>query len=226
MRPGRSPAEAYIPDAANARIQMSDWTGSVLEVIRMSHAATTAKREDAVLVVIDIQERLAVTMPERDRVNVASGKLARTAAIVGVPIVVTRQYPKGLGDFESPVRAAVEQAAENVPVTWADKMSFDCFAEPAFTEALSATGRKQLLITGMESHICVAQTTLSALELGFDVHVIADACCSRDATAHAIAMDRLRAAGAVVTTTESVLYELVGVAGTDEFRALLKIVKE
>jgi nicotinamidase-related amidase len=192
----------------------------------MPNPTSTALRDDAVLVVIDIQERLAVTMALRDQINAATRRLALTAAIVGAPIVVTRQYPKGLGDFEPSVRAAIEQAGETVPVTWADKMSFDCFAEPAFVDALAATGRRQLIVAGMESHICVTQTVLSAIDAGLDVHVVADACCSRHAAAHDIAMRRMREAGAIVTTTESVLYELVGLAGTDEFRSLLRIVKE
>ena len=78
----------------------------------------------------------------------------------------------------------------------------------------------------MESHICVVQTALSALRAGFDVHVVGDGCCSRDSASHESALARVRTAGAVVTTTESVLYELVGEAGTDDFRDLLRIVKE
>jgi len=91
---------------------------------------------------------------------------------------------------------------------------------------LAATQRRQLVIAGMESHICVVQTALAALREGYDVHVVGDGCCSRDMAAHESAMARLRAAGAVITTTESVLYELVGEAGTDEFRELLGIVKD
>ena len=192
----------------------------------MSTAATVARRDDAVLLVIDIQERLATAMSRKDVVVGASRKLVRTAALVGVPVIVTRQYPNGLGDVEPAVREVVESAAASAPAAWVDKVAFDCFAEPGFVHALTATGRKQLVISGMETHICVAQTALSAIAAGFDVHVVGDGCCSRDASSHETALARLRVAGAVVTTTESVLYELVGVAGTEEFRSLLRIVKD
>jgi len=172
-----------------------------------------------------VQERLAVTMERRDTVLAAAEKLVETSALLGVPIVVTRQYPAGLGDTVPRLASAIREASATTTVREADKVSFDCFGEPAFAEAVVATGRRQLLIAGMESHICIVQTALSGLEGGYSVHVVADACCSRDADAHELALARLRSAGAVVTTTESVLYELVGAAGTDEFRGLLRIVK-
>jgi len=191
----------------------------------MSHAATIARRDDAALLVIDIQERLAVAMPRRDAILSAADKLMRTAALVGVPVVMTRQYPTGLGNVEPQLREAAESVSDSTTVLWADKVAFDCFAEPAFSAVLGSTGRRQLVIAGMESHICVVQTALSALRDGFEVHVVGDACCSRDAASHESALARMRDAGAVITTTESVLYELVGEAGTDEFRSLLRIVK-
>jgi isochorismate hydrolase len=192
----------------------------------MGETTTVASRSQAALLVIDIQERLSAVMPQRDSVLQSTSKLMRTAALVELPIVVTLQYPTGLGDAEPVVRAAAQSAAEATSVAWVNKIAFDCFAEPAFVEALAATQRRQLVIAGMESHICVVQTALAALREGFDVHVVGDGCCSRDAASHESAMARLRAAGAIVTTTESVLYELVGEAGTDEFRELLRIVKD
>ncbi len=192
----------------------------------MGDTLTVASRSQAAVLVIDIQERLAAVMPQRDAVLESMSKIVRTAALVELPIVVTLQYPTGLGDAEPAVRAAAQSAAEVVPVAWVNKIAFDCFAEPAFVEALATTERRQLVIVGMESHICVVQTALSALREGFDVHVVGDGCCSRDPASHESAMARLRDAGAVITTTESVLYELVGEAGTDEFRELLRIVKD
>lgn len=190
-------------------------------------SATVLNRTDAVLVVIDVQERLTVAMSHRQRVLDAAAFLCKVAGITGIDVVSTRQYPRGLGDTEPVVVAALE-AIENAGgrVSHVDKVAFDCFHEPVFCEALEATGRRQLLITGMESHICVVQTALGALERGYDVHVVADGCCSRDDASHSIAMDRLRAAGAVITVAESAAYELVGEAGTDEFRELLRAVKE
>ena len=189
-------------------------------------AATIADRSSAVLVLIDLQERLAAAMQNRAAVLDAADKLVRVATLTGVPVIATRQYPAGLGDIEPMLRATLEAAAAETPVTVTDKVAFDCFAEPEFSARAARSGRQQLVIAGMESHICVTQTTLSALRAGYDVHVVADACCSRDEDTHRVALARLSAAGAVVTSTESVLYELVGVADTEEFRALLKMVKE
>jgi nicotinamidase-related amidase len=190
-------------------------------------STTTARREDAVLVVVDEQERLAVAMRHRERVAATTVRLVRVAHLVGLPIVVTRQYPKGLGDFEPPLRDAIATAeAAGSRVSHIDKLAFDCFGDPAFRDAIAATGRQQLIIAGMETHICITQTALSATRMGFEAHVVADACCSRSDEHHALALDRMRAADVVVTTGESVMYELVGTAGTHEFRALLGIVKE
>jgi nicotinamidase-related amidase len=186
-----------------------------------------ARRNDAALVVIDDQERLASAMERREQVLKATIRLVRVAALVGMPIIVTRQYPKGLGDTEPALAQAISDAEKSgARVFSADKVTFDCACEPAFVEALSSAGRSQLVLTGMETHICVTQTALSTRASGHDVHVVADACCSRDDENHRIALDRMRHAGAVVTTSESVMYELVGAAGTDEFKALLGIVKE
>jgi nicotinamidase-related amidase len=187
---------------------------------------TIARREDAVLVVIDLQERLTAVMERREAVLSAVVRLIRVATLVGMPIVVTRQYPKGLGETEPVLVEALEAARnEGAIITHADKTTFDCFRETAFAEPLAAAGRSQLIIAGMETHICVTQTALAALRQGLDVHVVADGCCSRDSTNHDLALGRIRSAGGVVTVTESVMYELVGAAATDEFRALLGIVK-
>jgi nicotinamidase-related amidase len=190
-------------------------------------ADTIARRDNAVLLIVDEQERLAVAMERREEVHSATLRLVRTATLVGVPIIVTRQYPKGLGDIhpELAEELATAQSA-GAQVAFVDKLAFDCFGEPAFAEQVSRADRRQLLLCGMETHICVVQTALTALQEGFDVHVVSDACCARSAASHESALERMRAAGASVTVTESVMYELVGQAGTDEFRALLAIVKE
>jgi nicotinamidase-related amidase len=187
---------------------------------------TIARREDAVLIVVDLQERLTAVMERREPVLSAVVRLIRVATLVGMPIVVTRQYPKGLGETEPVLVEALEVARnEGAIITHADKTTFDCFRETSFAEPLAAAGRSQLIIAGMETHICVTQTALAALREGLDVHVVADGCCSRDSANHDLALGRIRSAGGVVTVTESVMYELVGAAATDEFRALLGIVK-
>jgi nicotinamidase-related amidase len=187
---------------------------------------TLIDRDDLVLVVIDIQERLAAVMERREQVLAASSKVIRTSALVGAPIVVTRQYPQGLGGTEPEVISVLEGVAtDGATVVDVDKTTFCSCGEPAFLEALAATGRRQVALVGMETHICVTQTALDLVGRGYRVQVVADACCSRAAENHDNALDRLRAAGVVVTNSESLMYEAVGVAGTPEFKALLGIVK-
>lgn len=187
---------------------------------------TVMDRDTGVLVLVDEQDRLAAAMEHREQVVGASVRLVRTAALVGMPIVVTRQYPKGLGETDQELLSALRVAEQDrATVIVVDKIAFDCFSDAGFVAALAHLERRQLVVAGMETHVCVTQTALSALRDGFDVHVVADACCSRRAASHAVALERMRAAGVVVTAAESVMYELVGVAATDEFRELLRIVK-
>ncbi len=184
------------------------------------------ERNSFALVIIDIQERLAAAMSDRTRVAVAAGKLAQTAAVVDAPVIVTRQYPQGLGpnipELEEVLTSLAERGAN---VQSVDKTAFCCAAEPAFEDVLRATGRRQVVIAGMETHICVVQTAIVLAAQGYTVHVAADACCSRDSSFHDLALDRMRAVGVIVTTSESVMYEAIGRAGTDDFKRLLGIVK-
>lgn len=192
----------------------------------MFPALSKLDREMALVVVIDVQERLAEVMPGKDSVVAKAALVVRSAGIVGAPVLATRQYPKGLGDTVAELSAVIGEEQGTDCDRWSvDKVTFDCFAEPAFVEAVCSSPRRQLVLVGMETHICVTQTALSAIQEGFDVHVVADACCSRDESCHDYALRRLVAAGVVITTAESVAYELVGRAGTDEFKRLLAAVK-
>lgn len=183
-------------------------------------------RASLVLVIIDVQEKLAAAMERREHVVATAVRLVRLAELVGAPIVVTRQYPAGLGDTVPEIAKALEDAGRTVPVTVVDKMSFCACDEPSFLEALYETSRSQVVLAGMETHICVTQTALTLAKKTYPVHVVADACCSRRVADHETALERLRLAGVVVTTAESVMYEAVSCAGTDEFKRLLAIVKE
>lgn len=184
-------------------------------------------RDDLVLLVVDMQDRLAAVMERREEVVATTVRLIRAAVIVGAPVVVTRQYPKGLGETAPEVAAALREAVEGgVPVTVIDKTSFCACGEPGFTAALEAAGRRQVAIAGMETHICVTQTALSLVAAGYRVQVVEDACCSRRSGDHGTALRRLAAAAVTVTCAESVMYEAVGRAGTEEFGRLLALVKE
>ncbi len=185
------------------------------------------RREEAALVVIDVQERLAAVMPHRARVVAATSRLLRSAALLRMPIVVTRQNPAGLGDLVPEIAGLLEgPELASADVRVVDKIAFACTLEPAFVEAFTATGRSQAVVCGMETHICVAQTALSLDAAGCTTFVAADACCSIDDGDAHVALDRMRRDRVVVTTSQAVMYEAVREAGTDEFRALLRVVKD
>lgn len=187
---------------------------------------TLIRRDDLVLVLVDIQAKLAAAMEHRERVVAAASRLAKASVLVGAPVILTRQYPQGLGDTDEELEAVLlELASRGGRVSGVDKTAFCCAAEEDFLEALSATGRRQVVIAGMETHICVAQTALALAGSGYQVQVAEDACCSRDEQMHRSAIERMRHTGVIVTTSESVMYEAVGRAATDEFRRLLEIVK-
>ena len=176
---------------------------------------------EAVLVVIDVQERLAAAMSSCDTVVSAISRLVRAAHELEMPVIYTEQYPRGLGTSVPELADALVGAYGPV-----EKVSFDACNESAFVSALEATGRRQVVLVGMEMHICVAQTALHLLEDGYRVHVVADAVCSAEPSDGVVALERLRAAGAEVSVSESVIYEALGEAGTDRFRSILAIIKE
>jgi nicotinamidase-related amidase len=176
-------------------------------------------RQAAILLVVDIQERLAAAMAERERVEAGARRLIEGARILGVPVVHTEQYPRGIG----PTVAGLREALGDRPAV--EKITFDCCREPAFLPPLAAAGRKTVVLCGMETHICVLQTCLGLLERGYGVHVAADAVCSRDAANSRVGLELMRDAGAVVTCTETVLFQLLERAGTPEFKAVQQLVK-
>jgi len=177
------------------------------------------KRDDSLLVIVDIQERLAVAMSERERVITNALHLIESAKLLGVPLLITEQYPKGLGPTVPEVRNAVQTYA---PV---EKITFSCCGEQFFMEALQETGKKQIILVGMETHVCVLQTCIDLLQNGYDVHVVSDAICSRTKQNFKTAIEYMREAGAVVTCTETVLFQLLVKAGTEEFKTISKRIK-
>ena len=188
-------------------------------------ATRLVPRDGLVLVVVDVQDRLAAVMHRRDAVVRTASMLVRAAAVLGAPVMVTRQYPKGLGDTVPELASVIADASPQRPVTVVDKLDFDCMAEPAFRDVLAATGRTHVALVGMETHICVTQTALALAAAGLTPHVVADATCSRRDEDHETALARLRSAGVDVLPSESVIYEALGRAGTHEFRAMLEVVK-
>jgi len=176
--------------------------------------------EECALVVIDIQEKLLPPIHEGARMVSNSQLLIRLAKILSLPVIITTQYAKGLG-------STVPQIAELLPeVTPLDKLEFGCFGNSAFCSAVEHLGgRNTLLLCGMETHICVLQTALGALAQGRIVHVAADALGSRTELNWKIGLKRMRDAGVVMSSTEMMIYELLGKSGTAAFKEMLKFIK-
>ena len=177
-------------------------------------------REDAVLVVIDVQEKLCRAMDEKvlERLVRNTGILQEAAKELGMPILATEQYVKGLGETLPELKAQVAE-----PVI--EKMTFSCCGETPFPDKLKALGRKQVIVTGMETHVCVLQTVIELLDAGYTVHVVRDAVMSRRKDNWFIGVETAQAAGAVITSTEAALFQLLRVAGTEEFKKLSKLVR-
>lgn len=177
---------------------------------------TIAEREECVLVLIDIQEKLLAVMHEKEKLVENALKLVRFANIVGLPVLVTEQ--EKLGPTVEPLAAEIKNFR---PVR---KLDFDATAVSEFREALTELERDTIVVAGIESHICVTQTVLNLVPF-FDVHVIADAVASRSEENKRIALERMRAQGATISCTEMFLYEVLKAAGTEEFRETLKLIK-
>ena len=176
-------------------------------------------KEDSVLLIIDIQERLAVAMKERDKVVKNCQHLIELAKMINIPVMVTEQYPKGLGRTVPELQSAIP---EYKPI---EKVVFNCCNEPAFMSEIKKRGRKKVIVTGMETHVCVLQTTASLLKDGFIPHVAQDAVCSRTEENWKAGIEFMRDAGAVITCTETALFQLLKVAGTEEFKKISQRIK-
>lgn len=173
--------------------------------------------QNAALVVIDLQEKLMAAMARRADVVAAANKLVRAARILALPTLVTVQYVKGLG----PV--CTELAEATAGLTPFEKMTFSCCGTDAFSGAIQATGRKRIVICGVEAHVCVQQTALDLLAADCQVYIASDAVCSRRDSDCAVALERMRGNGAVLTTTEAAVYELLREAGTPQFKQVLPL---
>jgi len=175
----------------------------------------------AVLVVIDIQDKLAAAMDQQVLAGLLknTGILLESAVEMGVPVLFTEQYVKGLGQTLPELKEKAPSAG------YYEKMTFSCCGSEAFVKKLKDSGRKQVIMTGMETHVCVLQTALELLDAGFEVHLVKDAVMSRSGDNRQTAVDAMTAAGAVPTCTESVVFQLLKVAGTDSFKKLSKLVR-
>jgi nicotinamidase-related amidase len=183
-------------------------------------------RHRAALLVVDIQERFIPAMPEEVAASVVRNTsiLIDAAARLGLPIVVSQQYPKGLGATLPAIEQALA-AAGGAAIHRFDKLEFSAAAAPAFAALAPRLGRDQWIVTGMEAHVCVYQSARDLALRGAAVHVVADAVCSRAKASWRLGLALAERAGAIPTSTEVCVFDLLGRAGSDEFRALSKAIK-
>jgi nicotinamidase-related amidase len=179
------------------------------------------RRDACVLVLVDLQKRLLNAFADDTRTRVVryATALIESAGILGLPILVTEQYPRGLGPTVSPIR---DRMGDTAPI---EKTVFSCARSPDFRTALDATGRRDVLMCGVETHVCVLQTAGDLIADGFRIHVAADGTGSRRHLDWERGLAVMERAGAVVGTTEMFLFQLLERAGTDEFRAVSKLIK-
>jgi nicotinamidase-related amidase len=172
-------------------------------------------RERAALVVVDVQEAFRPAVRDFDSVAKSVAALVQGARILGLPVVVTQQYPKGLGE-------TVPEVAEHLDgIEPLDKVVFSAAAADGF----DLDGRDQALVCGIESHVCVSQTAHDLLDRDVEVHVARDAVTSRTDENRELGLHKMEGSGAVVTSVETALFELVGAAGTDEFKQVQRLIK-
>jgi nicotinamidase-related amidase len=177
------------------------------------------QRKQSALLVIDVQEKISAVMLDREFLLKNTVKLIKGCQVLGVPIFMTEQYPKGLGPTEADLVTALGDLS---PI---QKMTFSCCGAAELMAGLRKKSIKQVMLTGIEAHVCVQQTALDLLANGYQVHIIRDAVSSRKTTDADAALARLQNAGAVITTTEAALFELLERAGTPQFKEISQLVK-
>ena len=177
-------------------------------------------RGDALVLLVDVQDKLARAMPAEGmaRLKKNAAVLIRAAKRLELPVVATEQYPKGLGP-------TVPSLRELLPADAMSKMEFSCGASKPIARQILATGRKQAIVAGMEAHVCVFQTVRDLLRGGFSVFIPQDAIVSRTEENRQVGLRLCEKAGATVTSTETVLFDLLGVAGTPEFKELAPLIR-
>lgn len=178
--------------------------------------------DDSVLLVVDMQTRLSASMPAEAWAGARDGAilLARAAGELELPVIATRQYPRGLGDTDADVAAALPEHTVTV-----DKTCFSASGADSVREALAMTGRSQVVICGMETHVCVLQTAVGLTAHGWTAFVVTDAVCSRAEAHRENALARLRAGGVVVTNGESCLFEWLRDARHERFKAVSALLR-
>lgn len=176
------------------------------------------RKEDTMLIIVDLQEKLLAAMPDRDKVCRNNRILLAMAGQYQLPVIITEQYPRGLGSTVAEIKEVLP------PHTRFEKVRFSaCSAE--LLEILRQMERTNIVLTGSETHVCVFQTARDLLEKGFNVHLVRDAVCSRFEENYQNGISLMRDMGAVVTNTETVVFDLLVEAGSPEFRSMSALIK-
>jgi hypoxanthine phosphoribosyltransferase len=212
-------AEQYrnLPDICIVERAVSTSSPNPSMPVKAANPDNMIKKEEAILVIIDIQERLVPVISNREVIIENILRLIKFSHIINIPVVITEQERLG------PTLTELKQELPNIkPI---EKGHFNCFFSDEFLRVIEDLGRKSLVLTGVETHICVAQTALYAAASDFNVHVVSDAVSSRIKENWQIAIDRMRQAGVTISTTEMLIYELLQKAGTPEFKLTLPLVK-
>ena len=175
--------------------------------------------KNAVLLVIDVQEKLMRVMCRREELIDNMQKLIRGVQVLGVPSIITEQYPQGLG-------TTIVEIAQCIPgIQPLPKVSFSCLGETKIGSKIQDTGRRQVIVCGIESHVCVYQTVRDLKAINYEVNVVADAVSSRTQENREIGLNLMLRAGAVISSVETVLFELLEVAQGEKFKEISRIVK-
>lgn len=175
--------------------------------------------ENTMLLVIDVQGKLATLMHKADDLFTNIGRAADGASVLGLPVLLTEQIPDKLG-------TTIPEIAGHLPgVTPIAKSSFSCCGEDAFMDAVTGMQRRQILVAGIETHICVMHTCLDLIDMHYDVHLLVDCVSSRSPENRWVGIERIREAGAAVSSVETALFELMKVASGDAFRKIINIIR-
>jgi nicotinamidase-related amidase len=192
------------------------WERENMKTLQNKRTDNIVGRNECVLVVIDVQDKLMPAIADKESLLSNTVRLVKVCHLTGIPVVVTEQEKLGNTVAEIKNELSAETAVQ--------KVHFNCFSCEDFAERVKKTGRKTLILAGVEAHICVTQTALHALSL-YNVQIVSDAVSSRLTDNRNVALQRMRDAGATITSTEMFIYEILQKAGTDEFRFVLPLIK-
>lgn len=178
------------------------------------------KAEDTMALVIDFQEKLMPVIHQNEEIIQNAEKLVKGLTILDIPMVITQQYTKGLGMTVDSIREAVGEKFEFV-----DKLSFSCVDEAEVMDKVKGSNKKNIILCGAEAHICVLQTVMDLIGQGYQVILVTDCIGSRKIYDKEMGIHRAAMEGAILTTYESILFELTGIAGTEKFKKISKLIK-